>query len=479
LVVRAGAAGAEGLAQGGEARGAAGRPGRGGGLAPGAAPAGAEAKGYDEVLVQEVVFRRENILFRKEKCYAAATGETYTAALPAGYAGAFGPNLRALVLVLYFACTVSEGKIRELLGQVGVAISKGQLSNLLVKGKAGFHAEKAALVDAGLASGRWQQTDHTATRVNGRNQHCQVLGNPAYTAYATTPTKDRQSVLGVLRNGRPAAYLWNAEAAAYLEGTGLSAGVRRQLAALPEGERLDEAQLGAWLAEHVPKLGPQQRRRVEDGLGLAAYHAATEHPVVELLLSDDAPQFAGVARAQALCWVHEGRLYKQLTPYLPGHRRLLDDFLAGFWGYYHQLRAYREAPGAEAAAALSAEFDRLFAAETGYLALDNRIALTRAKKGRLLRVLAHPALPLHNNAAELAVRQRVRKRDVSFGPRTEDGKQAWDTFATLLETGKKLGLSFYELMRDRLTHAGRIPPLADLVRQRAAELHLNDSATAH
>jgi hypothetical protein len=184
--------------------------------------------------------------------------------------------------------------------------------------------------------------------VNGRNAHCQILTNPAYTAYATTPTKDRQSVLAVLRNGRPPAYLWNAEAAAYLEGTGLAAGARRRLAALPEGERLDEAQLDAWLAAHLPALGPQQRRWIEDGLGLAAYHAATEHPVVELLLSDDASPFAGVARAQALCWVHEGRLFRQLAPYLPGHRRLLDDFLGQFWAYYRQLRAYREAPGPEA-----------------------------------------------------------------------------------------------------------------------------------
>ena len=30
-------------------------------------------------------------------------------------------------------------------------------------------------------------------------------------------------------------------------------------------------------------------------------------------------------------------------------------------------------------------------------------------------VLDHPELPLHNNASELAVRRRVRKRDVSFG----------------------------------------------------------------
>ena len=36
----------------------------------------------------------------------------------------------------------------------------------------------------------------------------------------------------------------------------------------------------------------------------------------------------------------------------------------------------------------------------------------------------------------LGARKRVRKRDVSFGPRTEDGKQAWDIFMTLAATTK-------------------------------------------
>jgi hypothetical protein len=79
---------------------------------------------------------------------------------------------------------------------------------------------------------------------------------------------------------------------------------------------------------------------------------------------------------------------------------------------------------------------------------------------------------LHNNASELGVRQRVRKRDVSFGPRTEDGKQAWDTFATLAETAKKLGVSFYRYLHDRLSTANQIPLLADLVSKRAKELNL-------
>jgi len=89
----------------------------------------------------------------------------------------------------------------------------------------------------------------------------------------------------------------------------------------------------------------------------------------------------------------------------------------------------------------------LFATQTGYEALDERIAKTRAKKTSLLLALKHPEIPLHNNASELGVRRRVRKRDVSFGPRTETGRHAWDTFMTLAETARKLDVSFYAYLR--------------------------------
>ena len=65
----------------------------------------------------------------------------------------------------------------------------------------------------------------------------------------------------------------------------------------------------------------------------------------------------------------------------------------------------------------------------------------------------------------------VRKRDVSFGPRTEDGKQAWDTFMTLAATAKKLNISFYEYVRDRLSKKNAIPPLSELI-QIAAQAFL-------
>lgn len=78
-------------------------------------------------------------------------------------------------------------------------------------------------------------------------------------------------------------------------------------------------------------------------------------------------------------------------------------------------------------------------------------------------MLDYPHLPLHNNPAELGVRQRVRKRDISFGPRSPDGVAAWDTFMTLTETAKKLGVSFYQYVFDRISQSNRLPSLAQLI----------------
>ena len=112
---------------------------------------------------------------------------------------------------------------------------------------------------------------------------------------------------------------------------------------------------------------------------------------------------------------------------------------------------------------------------TGYRALDERIAKTRAKQSYLLMVLAHPEIPLHNNSAELGARARVRKRDVSFGPRTREGAKAWDTFMTLAVTATKLGVSFYHYIHDRVSGAYEMPALADLILERAKDLTLGAS----
>ena len=166
---------------------------------------------------------------------------------------------------------------------------------------------------------------------------------------------------------------------------------------------------------------------------------------------------------------------QKLVPYVPHHRALVEDFVPRFWTYYDQLLAYQEQPTPAEAARLDGEFDTLFSTVTGYTALDERIAKTRAKKACLLRVLSHPEIPLRNNPAELGARARVRKRDVSFGPRTRKGATACDTFMTLAETATKLGVSFYHYIHDRVSGAYQMPSLADLIEERATLLNLGAS----
>jgi hypothetical protein len=435
-------------------------------------PADAEYKGYETVVVQDLQVKTENVLFRKEKYYSASKRKTYLAQLPAGYGGQFGPGIKSLILTLYFGVGTSEPKIREFLVNVGVQISTGEVSNLLIQKQEDFHAESEAVYEAGLYSSPWQQSDHTETRKNGQRQHCQVVCNPVYTSYHTHPKADRLTALDVLRQGRKRIFLLNEEAFGYLEKAVLSNAAREVLPKWRSEKVWEEAAFLKRLDQALPNLNIQQRTAILGAAAVAAYHAEKGVPIVDTLVCDDAAVFHWLTRAIMLCWVHDGRAYTKLEPVIALHRQQLEDFRKLYWEYYDQLLAYCERPTAKERKRLESRFDSLFATETGYHDLDQRIIKTRAKKTSLLLVLQHPELPLHNNASELAVRQRVRKRDVSFGPRTQLGLQAWDTFMTLADTARKLGISFYAYIRDRISATNQIPPMATLVTKRARELNL-------
>jgi regulator of replication initiation timing len=436
-----------------------------------ALPTDAQFKGYEPVVVQDINIKTDNVRFWKEKYYAPSTGKSYLASLPAGYEGEFGPGLRALIITLYHASGMTEPKIIEFLSHFKISISSGQVSNLLTKKNEVWHTEKDEIYKAGLVSSSWQHIDDTSTRVDGQNQHCHVMGNPLYTAYFTRPRKDRLTIIEILQNVAEAPLLLNEHTTAWLDTFAVPQWAQRRIARWPQQVVLTYAQFEELVNTHLNRLNDQQQARIFEAAALTAYDSQTTMPIVPLLLSDDAPQFRDITDEQALCWVHDGRHYKKLTPFLEYHRQLLDDFKTKFWAFYHKLQRYRASPSMEQATVLSREFDTLFNTVTGYEALDKRIAKTKAKKDKLLMVLRHPEIPLHNNPAELGARQRVRKRDVSFGPRTADGVAAWDTFMTLVATAKKLGVSFYAYIFDRVAGVNALPTLADIILQRSPASH--------
>ena len=92
------------------------------------------------------------------------------------------------------------------------------------------------------------------------------------------------------------------------------------------------------------------------------------------------------------------------------------------------------------------------------------------KRAELLRVLDRPEVPLHNNLSEGHMRDYVKKRKISGSTRSESGRRARDTFASLKKTCRRLGVNFWEYLQDRLRGRGQIPPLAELIRRKGEEM---------
>ncbi|AKB43912.1 MULTISPECIES: hypothetical protein [Methanosarcina] len=86
-------------------------------------------------------------------------------------------------------------------------------------------------------------------------------------------------------------------------------------------------------------------------------------------------------------------------------------------------------------------------------------------------MLIFPESPLHNNAAKLASRAKVRKKDVSLQTITEEGTKTNDTFMTIVQTAKKLGVNAYQYICDRVANKFEIPsmaPLAQLISEKSS-----------
>jgi|SRR5579859_5293325 len=429
-------------------------------------PEDAVFKGYEQVVVQDIVITTETIAFQKEVYYSPLLRKTFTGVVPDWYQGAFGPRLKAVIILLKTVCNMTEPKIGALLTSFGITISKSSIDRILLKKKEEFHKEKQAIYEAGLTSTLYQHIDDTGFRMNGKNLHTHVLCNPLYSAYFTTEKKDRLTILDILNSFTPRLFLFNKETFWLCEQMRVAEKYRILLREIPQNVLLREGNLTDLIEGYsIPSV---LKTRILEAAAIAAYHADREKPIVQILVADDAPQFKFVTEDLALCWVHDGRHYKKLAPFISGNQDIRETFLSRYWEFYRKLLLYKASPTAEKKELLSQEFDTLFATQTAYHILNDRIAKTKAKKKELLLVLDYPDLPLHNNPAELAARQQVRKRDVSLQTKTKEGTKVQDTFLTIVETAKKLKVNIYEYILDRVKGTYNLPSLADIIRERTA-----------
>jgi hypothetical protein len=435
------------------------------------APPGSVHKSYESFVVQDLHIEARATRYWRQRVQTPDGGTILAPLPPEVLPGRhFGRGLVAYVLHQHHHNGVTQPLLLEQLHEWGIDISAGQIHSLLTEDAGIFHQEKDELLPAGLSVSSYVGVDDTGARHQGHNGYCTAISNDLFAFFQSTDSKSRINFLRVLR-GASTGYVINETARAYWKEQGLSASSIQNLSGGPPSFAEDAA-WQAWLARAGLAAERLVRIATEGALlGCLIEQGVSPHLVV---LSDGAGQFDILVHAS--CWVHAERPLTRLIPHGEEHRLAIARVQMVLWELYQDLKSYRQRPDAGSKRVLESRFDELVGGKTGYPSIDGVLKEMRDHKADLLRILGQPEVPLHNNGTESDIREYVKKRKISGGTRSEAGRRCRDTFTSLKKTCRKLGVSFWSYLQDRLGRLGRVPRLSELLRRRAAEKSIGKGA---
>ena len=243
-----------------------------------------------------ILFRFNSLVFKqalREKFYSPSENKTYLGKVPIGVKGEFGPGVRALVCTLKHIGNMSEPKILEFLENCGIFISQSTISRILTNDETGFNKEKEDIFRAALETTPFHQVDDTTIKVDGENQYSQIFCNPYYAAFFTVPHKNRLTILDILLCGKERTYIFDSKALGLLSDFNVSKKVIDQITQLTDDREISGKEMQELLGKIFPdaKNGKNTKTRIMEAAAIAAYQRQTEIPIINILLSDDAPQF--------------------------------------------------------------------------------------------------------------------------------------------------------------------------------------------
>jgi len=357
-------------------------------IKPKSIPEGAIFKGCQKFTVQDLILRPYNIVYELER-WQLPDGTYLTGKLPQNIQGHFGPQLVAYILHQYYGCRVTEPLLFTQLKEIGMRISEGQLSNILIQDKEIFHQEKNELLPAGIAATGQIKVDDTGARHRGQNGYSTIIGNEFFTSIVSTESKSRVNFLQILHRDDP-RYLVNQDAADYIEILKPSNWLRGYLILHSRERSMNQAEWKQFLLE----INIQSEGDIRFVTEAALFASLIENGIPRDLgvHGDDAGQFNVFVRS--LCWIHEERHYRKLIPFNETTRQAIEQFRGEIWDLYKGLQGYQMAPSESLKSILEQNFDNLFSKKrTTSSILNKQLAKTYAKKEELLRILERPGTP--------------------------------------------------------------------------------------
>ena len=314
--------------------------------------------------------------------------------------GHFDLTLIRFVLYQYHQAHVTQPLILEMLLDLGVDISAGQVNRIVTGGHDRFHREKDEILRAGLEVSDYINVDDTGARHEGKNGYCTMrfqllrhhIGNELFAWFESTGSKSRINFLELLRAGRK-DYILNCDALTYMRVNHLPLEMLETLEAHRVRIFADETLWNACLNE-LAITDPRHVRIATEG---ALAGSVLEHGFNPKLaiVSDDAGQFN--IFLHALCWIHWRKSWKRiaertihkLVGYTEEQRAILENARGQIRDYYQDLNAYKCDPSADKKAALEQRFDEIFTAKTAFASLNR--ALRRLHKNKNVLSTLAPA----------------------------------------------------------------------------------------
>lgn len=414
-------------------------------------------KGYKKFLVQDLKVETCNTLYKRER-WIDPDGNEVVAPLPKELENRhFGPQLVHWILYQYHHAHVTIPLLHQHLCELGLKISIAEINYLLLNEVNRFSEEANACFEKGVNETLGFGVDDTSARVEGKNRTCLYIGNHYFSQFLTQGSKSRLSFLEALCEGE-LVYRVNEAAFSYLRQHGshklIASFSSITQETLPQKELLD-----------LLKSHPYRSQRIAQEATLMSELLHRWKSKEKFIMSDGAKQYN--LFSHATCWIHAVRLLEKVSVGKSSQEKV-EEILNHLKKYYHFLKLYQVRPRELMKKRLVRLFDLIADLGTGDKDFESAFSQFISHKSELLLVLEHPEIPLHNNLAEQSLREVVIRRKISGGAKNDRGTEARDLFCSLKQTCRKLNISFWSYLKDRILGSKKIAPLPKILSQKFA-----------
>lgn len=427
-------------------------------------PKDAKFIGKRTIVVQDMIIKRNNIEFTINRYRSDELGRVIEGKIPDEFQGSeFGPGLRSFIIYQYYKNRVPHQKIIDMLFDWGIEISKGTVCNILNDCEEVFSEDLKSARDAAIKKCSQVHIDETGAKFKGIRGYTFGVSNKFFTSFTTGFEKNRWFSVGALLGGTQ-GFVFNRDTVSFIAKKLKKPKITNFLSKLEGDKVYSRADLEKLFEEEVfLEMNKKQLDIVRTACAIGAIRSNKIGSPIKFLVSDDAPNFVDIVKNHQLCWVHEIRKYKLCEVFKRIESETLEKLVDQWRSFYKLMKRFKNNQTRELRMQVRSEFDRICNIKTLVKPLDEQLGRTKANKKELLLFLKYPQLPLHNNMAEIDIRERVIKRKISLQNRSLEGMRAWDLMLSLASTCRKLKLSFWNYLEDRISMRESIPYLGKVI----------------